>query len=124
MIIGQKIGATSRKLGKKSLNLLKKAVKLTGAIGLGYGMAKVHSALTDEGDAPEPGRAAPGESIEEIMAAPLGSGPFEEYSAAKPRRSRRQAVSNIQPLEESTAFSSNPLGTMDEDGFPILRFRE
>lgn len=120
MIIGQKIGATSRKLGKKSLNLLKKAVKLTGAIGLGYGMAKVHSALTDEGDAPEPGRAAPGESIEEIMAAPLGSGPFEEA----PRRSRRQAVSNIQPLEESTAFSSNPLGTMDEDGFPILRFRE
>lgn len=120
MIVGQKIGATSRKLGKKSFNLLKKGVKLTGAIGLGYGMAKVHSALTDEGDAPEPApkeRAAPGESIEDIFSGPLGSGNFEERP-----RSRRQAISNIEPLPESTAFSSNPLA--DSDGFPILRFRE
>lgn len=118
MIIGQKIGPTTRKFGKKTFNLLKKGVKLAGAIGLGYATAKVHSALTDEGpDEPEI-QLPPGESIEEIMAAPLGSGTFEEA----PRRSRRQAVSNIEPLQESTAFSSSPLA--DSDGFPILRFRE
>ena len=120
MIVGQKIGATSRKLGKKSFNLLKKGVKLTGAIGLGYGMAKVHSALTDEGDAPEPGRAAPGESIEDIFSGPLGSGNFEERP-----RSRRQAVSSIQPLEEESFVGDTNRGPLiDSDGFPVLRFRE
>ena len=116
MIIGQKIGPTTRKLGKKSFNLLKKGVKLTGAIALGYGIAKVHSGVTNDGD-PEVLLKPQTEPIEDVFSSTLGSGGFEERG-----RSRRQAVSSIEPLQESVAFSSNPLG--DSDGFPVMRFRE
>tara|TARA_R110002096_G_scaffold27187_2_gene83418 strand:+ start:983 stop:1327 length:345 start_codon:yes stop_codon:yes gene_type:complete len=114
MIIGQKIGPTSRKLGKKSFNLLKKGVKLTGAIALGYGMAKVHSGITNDGD-PEVVLKPQKEPIEDVFSSTLGSGGFEERG-----RSRRQAVSSIQPLEEESVVGDTNRG----DGFPVMRFRE
>lgn len=122
MIIGQKIGHTSRKLGKKSFNLLKKGVKLTGAIALGYGMAKVHSEITNDGD-PEvvlKPIEKKKEPIEDVFSSTLGSGGFEERG-----RSRRQAVSSIQPLEEESVVGDTNRGPLiDSDGFPVMRFRE
>ena len=125
---GNKLMSGARYYGKKAFNLGRKGLKYgIGAgllIGSGYLGAKVHTSLTDEGDAPEPGRALPGQSIEDIFSGPLGSGEFEERRT----RRRREAVSNIEPqdffLEERNRPPVIPFRAVDDDGFPNLVFRE
>ncbi len=125
---GNKLLSGARYYGSKAFNLGRKGLKYgIGAgllIGSGYLGSKVHTSLTDEGDAPEPGRALPGQSIEDIFSAPLGSGEFEERRT----RRRREAVSNIEPqdffLEERNRPPVIPFRAVDDDGFPNLVFRE
>ena len=112
---GKKLMDGARYYGKKAYNLGRKGLKYgVGAgllIGSGYLGAKVHSSIVDDG---EPGVVLKQplipdnerQPIEDVFSSTLGSGEFEERS-----RPRRQAVTNIEPVA-------------DDDGFPIMRFRE